>query len=669
MTSIVIKCGQCNKLLPKHLRVVNCDTCKRYYHVKCCGVTHKVFNSIKSSNSQWHCQTCLTSVLNINSPLNVTCDTENNANVPNSNKKSKVSRKKEKCGHCCKNMPEHIKVINCDTCNKFFHVKCCGITQRNFRDLKSRNESWYCTKCLSNVLPFSSLDNNELYLEMETTPITTSDSVKSMPSFTIQSLLDEMPGQNFETDEFMSESITSKYFTPSEFLQRKLPPNKFSMLHINIVSLSKHIDELRNLLTILRHPFDVIGVTETRLHDAIPLVNVDIEGYEFKHTPTNMACGGAGMYIRSCHNFEVKQNLSKSIDDVSESLFIELKRDGHKNLIIGCIYRHHSPISTFINKFFKNALDYVSKQSAKISALMGDFNIDLIKYASETNTGKFYDLLCTHSFRPLILQPTRVTPRTATLIDNIFINDISCHSLGGNITSSISDHFFQFCQTDIFGSSKHTERVKYARDFRNFNKRKFNEELICIDWSDIVSETAGTEISYQRFHNKLEEILNYMAPYRKMTQKEIRLEKRPWVTQGLLVSMRVRDNLYKQLPHKKDPVDIAVISKYKRYRNMIVNLLRVSKNNHYTSFFLQNQCNVKKKTWDGIRTLINVSKRKCAPPTKIIYNNEVKTSNIDMANSFNDFFTQIGSSIEAKIPKSKKTFLSFLGDSNSKSVF
>ena len=46
---------------------------------------------------------------------------------------------------------------------------------------------------------------------------------------------------------------------------------------------------------------------------------------------------------------------------------------------------------------------------------MGDFNVDLIKYASETNTGDFYDLLCPHSFRPLILQPTRVTSKTATL--------------------------------------------------------------------------------------------------------------------------------------------------------------------------------------------------------------------------------------------------------------
>ena len=116
------------------------------------------------------------------------------------------------------------------------------------------------------------------------TPIPKPGSINSMPSFTIKSLLDQMPGQNFETDEFMSETITSKYFTPSEFLEQKLPPNKFSMLHINIASLGKHIDELRSLLEVLSHPFDIIGITETRFHDDNPLTNIEIDGYMFSNT-------------------------------------------------------------------------------------------------------------------------------------------------------------------------------------------------------------------------------------------------------------------------------------------------------------------------------------------------------------------------------------------------
>ena len=71
------------------------------------------------------------------------------------------------------------------------------------------------------------------------------------------------------------------------------------MIHINLASLSKHIDELRSLICNLNHPFDVIGITETRLYDDDPLVNIEIDGYEFRHTPTGTRCGGAGIYIRS----------------------------------------------------------------------------------------------------------------------------------------------------------------------------------------------------------------------------------------------------------------------------------------------------------------------------------------------------------------------------------
>ena len=252
----------------------------------------------------------------------------------------------------------------------------------------------YASSVYQTCCHFSHLDNNELFLEMENK----ANLLNSTPSFTIQSLLDEMPGQNFETNDFMGENMSSKYFIPAEFLEckfppNKFPPNKFSMFHINISSLSKHIDELRNLLFVLSHPFDIIGVTETRLHETDPLSNIDISGHVFRHTPTTTQCGGAGIYIKTCYNFDVKEDLSKSISNVSESIFIELKRNGKKNLLVGCIYRHHTPTLTFVNEYFEKALNIVSKQSNKICALMGDFNVDLIKYTSEANTGDFYDLM------------------------------------------------------------------------------------------------------------------------------------------------------------------------------------------------------------------------------------------------------------------------------------
>ena len=147
---------------------------------------------------------------------------------------------------------------------------------------------------------------------------------------------------------------------------------------------------------------------------------------------------------------------------------------------------------------------------------------------------------------------------------------MSCFSVGGNLTSSISDHYFQFSQIDIFWTKKQKKIVKYARNFRNFNKREFTEELSKIEWSDIThnNDNIGTNDLYNSSDYRIENLLNEMAPYRKMTKNDLRLEEKPWITQGILVSMYKRDKLYKSMSREKDPHQKSEADKtYKCYRN------------------------------------------------------------------------------------------------------
>ena len=55
---------------------------------------------------------------------------------------------------------------------------------------------------------------------------------------------------------------------------------------------------------------------------------------------------------------------------------------------------------------------------------MGDFNIDLLKTDNCDYSNRFCEQIFTSSFFPLINRPTRITQRTATLIDKIFTNDL-----------------------------------------------------------------------------------------------------------------------------------------------------------------------------------------------------------------------------------------------------
>ena len=102
--------------------------------------------------------------------------------------------------------------------------------------------------------------------------------------------------------------------------------------------------------------------------------------------------------------------------------------------------------------------------------------------------------------------------------------------------------------------------------------------------------------------------------------------------------MRKRDDLLRRMAREKDPIlKLQFDNSYKKYRNLITMLMKQSKKKHFSAYFLSNYNNTK-KTWDGIRQLINVSKKKSDLPSKVFYKNQEKNTPSDIANSFNDFF-------------------------------
>ena len=82
--------------------------------------------------------------------------------------------------------------------------------------------------------------------------------------------------------------------------------------------------------------------------------------------------------------------------------------------------------------------DYLGKIKRYI---MGDFNINLFNSDSHVPTSEFISLCLTHSMLPLINRPTRVAKSSATLIDNIFTNNIEATKFQGIFYTDISDHF------------------------------------------------------------------------------------------------------------------------------------------------------------------------------------------------------------------------------------
>ena len=86
---------------------------------------------------------------------------------------------------------------------------------------------------------------------------------------------------------------------------------------------------------------------------------------------------------------------------------------------------------------------------------MGDFNIELLHYENNNQTKIFLDRMYSSSLSPQISIPSRITPRSKTLIDNIFSNSADESSISGNLSYSIPDHLAQFLIYPEFKTKNH----------------------------------------------------------------------------------------------------------------------------------------------------------------------------------------------------------------------
>ena len=61
----------------------------------------------------------------------------------------------------------------------------------------------------------------------------------------------------------------------------------------------------------------------------------------------------------------------------------------------------------------------------------------------------------------------------------------------------------------------------------------------------------------------------------------------------------------------------------------------------YISCYFKVNYNNIRKTWDGIKSIINISNMKSMSPSSLNVNNKINTNPVDNANCFNDYFSNV----------------------------
>ena len=113
---------------------------------------------------------------------------------------------------------------------------------------------------------------------------------------------------------------------------------------------------------------------------------------------------------------------------------------------------------------------------------------------------QFLEIILSYNFMPQITLPTRVTGRTATLIDNILINSYENKCTSGNIITSFSDHLLQFLIIENFKGQTYTIKNPKVtiQDYKSFNSESFQSNIKEIDWS-LATENNDVDLGFETF--------------------------------------------------------------------------------------------------------------------------------------------------------------------------
>ena len=446
-----------------------------------------------------------------------------------------------------------------------------------------------------------------------------------------------------------------RYYSIDEFNQSPISKG-LSMFHLNSRSLNKNFNDIADFLSTLHDNFSVIGFSETWFTNNIsPLINIDNYTLVDKHREGKRG-GGVCMFVHNKISYKMRDDISV-FDNIMESVFIEISIS-NRSILIGVLYRPPNGSISDFNNSINNIFNQVTKEK-KDCYLMGDFNIDIL----HQNSVEFTNVMYANNFYPLITKPTRVSPTSATLIDNILTNAAYFHSSCGVLVTDLTDHFPVFCKS--YMSPPKEEDTSKFRNFSNNNIINFISQVEAINWHPVVSDT-NVNSSFDKFNSILSSVYNDCFPLIQASNKT-KKKRHPWITSGILKSIKQKNKLFKA--YLKNPSDVSKTS-YCKYRNKLNHVLRIAKKNYFSKKFYDVQ-NDAKGTWSIINSLLNKnnkSKYSILSSFKTGENNSPDPKQV--ADEFNRYFIEVGPSLSRQIKSNRQPSSYLTNDTfNSHSLF
>ena len=311
---------------------------------------------------------------------------------------------------------------------------------------------------------------------------------------------------------------------------------------------------------------------------------MNLNNYSFEFTPTETSAGCTLLSLANHLSHKCRNNLNIYKNNELESTFIEIINPIYSNIVVEVIYRHPSlNLADFNCNYLNKLLENISKEQIS-TFLLTVFNVNLLNYHEHNQTNEYLDSLNSNSFIPLILQPTRITRHSNTVIDNIFSNVIEPGIISCNLTATISDHLLQLAIIlNIFGNISGNKYNIYERGWSKLDPENFILDYFSVDWEDLLKiDKLNVDNSTKMYLDTINTLLDTYAPLKRINKFKLKLKSKPWITLGLQKSVSVKNKLFVNFMNKKDPVlKEKFPTNYKKYRNLLSILIKRSRQAYF----------------------------------------------------------------------------------------
>ena len=230
---------------------------------------------------------------------------------------------------------------------------------------------------------------------------------------------------------------------------------------------------------------------------------------------------------------------------------------------------------------------------------------------------KYFDLFVTHGLYPQITLPTQVTKTSATLIDHLFYEavDMNLPPCSDIVETNISDHYPYLLLLDIVQKSTHKPKYIKVNNYNENSLQKFCSEIAQNMRYCSIDRNLHSDPNANYMYNTFENIIT-KAREKHLAPKIVRFRKykhkiSPWITKGILKSIRFRDKLYRKLYNTKDNSEVygALKMELSRYNSLLKKTIRQAKLTYYAKQF-ETCKNDMKDTWNTIKKVIGKHKNK-----------------------------------------------------------